>query len=145
MAIKDKNTLNSIIHGLAVLMVLVIFGNSLLPGDVSSVQSGWVTSLIKDVLSVLGIYVQDSIISFFVRKIAHFTEFFVLGVLWLLVFMRRYEKYVLITLAFGMVIAGLDEFIQYFVPGRAMMFTDWLIDVSGVISGMIITKFLFVI
>ncbi|MBU0996440.1 MAG: VanZ family protein [Firmicutes bacterium] len=37
-------------------------------------------------------------------------------------------------------IAAIDEFIQYFVPGRAMMFTDWLIDSFGVIIGVIVVK-----
>jgi VanZ family protein len=143
MAIKEKNKNNLIITILAYLMVVVIFGNSLLPGDISSSQSGFFSGLIKDILAFLGLNIQDDMISFFVRKLAHFTEFFVLGVLWTFVFMRRYERYVLITILFGMCIAGIDEFIQYFVPGRAMMFTDFLIDVLGVAVGTLFVQVIY--
>jgi len=143
MAIKEKNKNNLIITILAYLMIFIIFGNSLLPGEISSNQSGFFSGLIKDILAFFGLNIQDDMISFFVRKLAHFTEFFVLGVLWTLVFMRRYEKYILITILFGMCIAGIDEFIQFFVPGRAMMFTDFLIDVLGVIIGVLVVQVMY--
>ena len=143
MAIKEKNKNNLIITILAYLMIFIIFGNSLLPGDISSSQSGFLSGLIKDILAFFGLNIQDDMISFFVRKLAHFTEFFVLGVLWTFVFMRRYEKYILITILFGMCIAGIDEFIQFFVPGRAMMFTDFLIDVLGVIIGVLVVQVMY--
>ncbi len=35
------------------------------------------------------------------------------------------------TIVFVAVYGGLDEFHQYFVPGRAVEFFDWVADVSG--------------
>ena len=67
----------------------------------------------------------------FLRKIAHFTEFAVLGLeseayLW----RHRTPLLTLLQFAFGLLIAGADEFLQLFTD-RGAAFTDVLIDLSG--------------
>ncbi|MBR5496229.1 MAG: VanZ family protein [Oscillospiraceae bacterium] len=78
---------------------------------------------------------------FLVRKIAHFSEYAILGFLIMSAFMthkistkqrRRYSVWI------GSFYALTDEFHQIFVPGRAMRLYDIAIDVLGVIVGVVI-------
>ena len=61
-----------------------------------------------------------------VRKLAHATEYAILALLW---FGALGSKLQAVEIAF--LYACTDEFHQLFVPGRAGLFTDVLIDTSG--------------
>jgi VanZ family protein len=76
-----------------------------------------------------------------VRKLAHLTEFTILGGL-LYTILRRYITYgtVIKTIGLGMLIASLDEFIQLFSPGRSSQISDVLIDTVGIIIGILLVK-----
>lgn len=76
-----------------------------------------------------------------VRKTAHFIEFLLLGALIRTIctvwdVKRLYA--VIITVSAGVMSAAADELHQYFVPGRACMFKDVLIDSAGVVAGLLI-------
>lgn len=76
---------------------------------------------------------------FVVRKIAHFTEYTVLGIGLcglMRVLVKRYWGITAIVL--GAVLASLDEFHQLFIPGRSAMVSDVVIDTCGVVVGSII-------
>lgn len=80
--------------------------------------------------------------SFPVRKLAHFTEFFVLGAL-SFVFFATYKKPGLILKAavpfvFGVLYAVSDEFHQLWVSGRSGAFFDVCIDSAGVFLAVLI-------
>lgn len=75
-----------------------------------------------------------------VRKLAHFAEYACMGVLvyslwsqWL----RRGRALYLLTVGWVFLSAALDEFHQYFVPGRYASFADVLLDTSGGAFGML--------
>lgn len=68
-----------------------------------------------------------------VRKLAHATEYAILALLW---FGALGSKPQAVVIAF--LYACTDEFHQLFVPGRAGLFTDVLIDTSGALAAMII-------
>ncbi|MBI2630401.1 VanZ family protein [Candidatus Pacearchaeota archaeon] len=51
-------------------------------------------------------------------------------------------KYFFIVLAISLLYAGIDEFHQYYVPGRNCSISDFGIDFLGVINGMFIAIFL---
>lgn len=72
-----------------------------------------------------------------IRKLAHFSEYFLLATLLYMVLsvlkVPWWAKFLLILLACGGV-ACWDEFHQSQVPGRVMNFTDVLIDTSGAVS-----------
>ena len=77
-----------------------------------------------------------------IRKLAHFSEFFILGAL-ALVFFATFDhlhKNLLIVLPFfiGVLYAISDEIHQVFVSGRACRFLDVLIDSSGVLLAVVI-------
>ena len=76
-----------------------------------------------------------------VRKLAHLTEFTILGGV-LYTILRRYITYgtVIKTIGLGMLIASLDEFIQLFSPGRSSQISDVLIDTVGIIIGILLVK-----
>lgn len=72
------------------------------------------------------------------RKLAHFAEYLVLGVL-LYRALRAGRRWDMRAAGMAVLIAGLysagDELHQWFVPGRTAAATDCLIDVSGAAAG----------
>lgn len=119
----------------------LIFYMSNQPGDVSSKQSGLVLKLFQ----IIGIDLSKelgNIATFIVRKAAHFTEYFILYLLAINV-MKYYfniKNAILYAFIFSVLYACTDEIHQYFIPGRAMALKDVLIDSSGALLAMIITR-----
>ena len=75
---------------------------------------------------------------FLVRKSAHFLEYTMLGLILMLTgrtFLTSHQKTA--AMLTGAVYAALDEFHQYFVPGRACQVRDVLIDYSGIVTGIL--------
>ncbi len=70
------------------------------------------------------------------RKLAHFTEYAILGLLAARAF-RSSERWFLISAVLVVVYALLDEYHQSFVPSRTASIFDSLIDMAGGISALI--------
>jgi VanZ family protein len=72
---------------------------------------------------------------FFIRKCAHFTEYFVFSLLILRAIRAGRRETHLVWAAVAILLvagyAALDEFHQSFVPGRTPAITDVLIDTTG--------------
>ena len=119
---------------LLILNLAVIWGNSLLPGEISGAISGFVRDLIALLLPGDGTPGQGHGL---LRKLAHFTEFATLGMIltWI---MGMLSKPLPLALACGFAAACVDETIQMFVPDRGPAFTDVLIDTSGVLTGLLL-------
>ena len=117
---------------LLVLNLAFIWGNSLMPGEVSGALSQWV----KDFLArIFPMGSQDSNAGHgLLRKLAHFTEFCCLGAClsWLFAMLR---KRLWLPLVSGFLAACVDETIQRFVPDRGPSFKDVCIDTAGVVLG----------
>ena len=75
-------------------------------------------------------------IHFIVRKIAHFTEYAILGFLAARAF-RAHQRWFLISLALIVVYALFDEYHQSFVPSRTASIYDSFIDMTGGLSALI--------
>ena len=75
-------------------------------------------------------------IHFIVRKLAHFTEYAILGFLAARAF-RAHPRWYLISAILIVVYALLDEYHQSFVPSRTASIYDSLIDMAGGISALI--------
>lgn len=71
-----------------------------------------------------------------VRKLAHATEYAILALLWFGVLASKPQAVVIAFLY-----ACTDEFHQLFVPGRAGLFADVLIDTSGAAAAMLVVWF----
>jgi len=76
-------------------------------------------------------------IHFITRKIAHFTEYAILGFLAARAF-RTYDRWFLISAALVVVYALIDEYHQSFVPSRTASIFDSLIDIAGGLTALII-------
>lgn len=87
-------------------------------------------------------------VTLFVRKTAHFLEYFVLGALafWASATFYKYKMFWRSASAFAFCVlyAVSDELHQHFVPGRACRFTDILIDSGGSILAIFILALIFI-
>ena len=123
----------------------VIWGNSMTPGQVSGQLSGWASEVIGKLLPFLSPESEHG--HLLVRKIAHFSEFALLGLIlrWLFAMVTEKNAFrFLLPLGCGMMAAVMDECIQIFSPGRVCSFWDMCIDWSGVLTGIgFMTLFLF--
>ena len=138
---------------LLVLWIALIFGHSLTPAELSSKESGWVMDCLLKLLGVFGSK-GSWLTGYIVRKGAHFTEYFIFGVLLIQNFyglwqdfgrkrggfrQNRLEK--IFPLMFAVLaLPFLDETIQLFVDGRAGQISDVWLDVSGAVCGILFRK-----
>ena len=123
------------------LIVFFIWDNSLQNGGTSDGFSLIFAKWIAPIANKLGFYGNIWALNRIVRKLAHLTEFTILGGV-LYVVLRRYIEYVTVvkTIGVGIVIACLDEFIQLFSLGRSSQVFDVLIDTIGIIIGILVVK-----
>lgn len=137
----NKKTRNTIIFGvLTVALTVFIFTNSLRPGDDSSAQSDIITNIAENILNFFGISLDYSSLSHFIRKLAHFSEYFILGIVSSL-FLKQFKNKFLIILSpvYCFIVAVCDEFImQAITEGRGPMWFDVLIDSSGAIFALLV-------
>ncbi len=113
-----------------------IWGNSMLPGEVS----GAVSQALRDLLvKLFSIPTQSPSGGHgLLRKLAHFGEFCCLGILlsWLLrMLQEKAWMHYAIPLFAGFAAACVDETIQCFVPERGPGLRDVLIDTTGAAVG----------
>ena len=123
------------------LIVFFIWDNSLQNGGNSDGFSLIFAEWLAPIADKLGFYGNIWALNRVVRKLAHLTEFTILGGI-LYVILRRYIEYgtVVKTIGVGIVIASLDEFIQLFSLGRSSQLSDVLIDTVGIIIGISVVK-----
>ena len=111
-------------------VVMFIFANSLMTAEESGAESAsWLSRL----LSFFPFLTHNLL-----RKLAHFSEYALLGAhLAFLPLLFPFSMKVSgpLALVAGASVAFLDEGIQLFVPGRAGLFTDVLIDLAGFLFG----------
>lgn len=149
---------------IAVLWICFIFGNSLQIGDNSGALSGTIVEFLMDIMPNLATWFTSDQIHFLLRKLAHFSEYAILG-LWLWIFWLQivkiqikkisrtkfqaqgrqelwskieYRAIIGQTLTLGMTTGLLtalsDETIQTFVPERAGQVADVWIDFAGILA-----------
>ena len=106
------------------LIVFFIWDNSMQTGGSSDGFSLLFAETFAHIVNKLGFHGNIWTLNRIVRKLAHLTEFTILGGV-LYTILRRYITYgtVIKTIGLGMLIASLDEFIQRFSPGRSSQFS----------------------
>ena len=131
MSTERKSQLQLFLRFLLIVTLCFIWGNSLLSRDDSAALSQGLTAWLRSI----GIPVTDH----FVRKLAHFCEFGLLGVeLMLLFWLRsglRLRELCLSALA-AFLAAAIDETIQIFT-GRGAQIKDVLLDFTGALTGIL--------
>ena len=121
------------------LWLLLIWGNSLQPAEASSAFSSGVLSKLQPLwLQLTG--ASFPISHHLLRKLGHFSEFFLLGLVSTLTGTtgrRKLASNLPVILYTGLAVAVADETIQYFSPGRSPEVRDILIDYSGFCCGLL--------
>ena len=136
---KNKQNIKLIVLAcLTFLWILIIFSFSLQNGEESSQLSGGVVAWIVELICPED-FAHTELLEFFIRKAAHFTEYFILGgLLSVTVREAKWSKPVLLPWGLGTVVACCDETIQLFSDGRAGQITDVMLDSSGVLVGCVV-------
>lgn len=125
--------------------MIVIFYFSHQPVNESSELSEGISKpLVEKLESIIKIDIDERKFDYLIRKLAHFTEYMILGILMYLASCKnnipKYSK-VLWCILFCAFYAITDEIHQAFIPGRGPKVSDVLIDSFGSITGILITKF----
>lgn len=134
----NRKRIGTVLLLLAILAALAfIWGNSLESAVESSLKSGRVRELIEPLLELL--VGQGNVTDHMVRKLAHLTEFAVLGALLLLLtaaaFRVRLQS--VLNCQFFLLLAALtDETIQLFT-GRGSQVRDVWLDFAGGTAGLL--------
>lgn len=128
---------------LLVFQMLFIFAMSSFGSDSSNAQSSQIIQVLHQVfpnLSSRTSGLDASVLTFIVRKTAHFTEYAILGILFYFFYRQTLPQknglqlFVLAILS-SFLYACTDEIHQLFVPGRSGQFTDVLVDTLGAFCG----------
>ena len=142
---KNKKKILALLLALAILGTLAfIFSNSLKSSDDSSDQSSEITEAVKPIVDPSD-KIPFNLFEHHIRKLAHFTEFCLLGFeLFLLlslfcdgykgITLSKYISTVFLTLVFALT----DETIQI-LSDRGSSVTDVWIDFSGALTGTLIS------
>lgn len=130
---------------LVVMWMIVIFGFSSQNGEESQGTSDKITDRIVNVIMQnFENYDYEDLkdtVSFIVRKLAHFTAYFIGGILifgFFSTFDLKMKNIILLTVIFGALYAISDEVHQFFVAERAAQVRDVFIDSFGVVVATII-------
>lgn len=131
-----KNKLSII---LVIIWALIIFIMSSFNAEESANQSNFIVNIIASIFNINNI----SLLSLIIRKLAHFTEYLILGVLVINMFTKNnVRKAYLLSILLCIIYATSDEIHQIFTPGRACQIKDILIDSIGSITGIYLFKLL---
>ncbi len=121
---------NAVLTLLIIMFLAFIWGNSVLPPAESDGLSYGLVDVLSDLLPDS---LTDEEANHVVRKLAHFTEYLLLGVLFCLRFSSLPDRF-LIPFSFAFSCAVTDETIQIFTS-RGPSFTDVAIDSAGAALG----------
>lgn len=151
---NDKKYSAAFLTVMAAALMILIFGFSSQGGTQSSGLSLKVTRFLCRIIFFDYESIGDSERQFlvsqlhgFVRKLAHFSIYMLLGTVFYLLSLVTEKKIKVIgnwgtALLFSLIYAFADEIHQYFTPGRAMRFTDVIIDSCGALTGIIAIRIL---
>lgn len=139
MAAKRKNRKRLIII-LIIITLTFIWGNSMIPGDLSSDMTDWLKGLLSKILPIFK-GEKEASGGHILRKCMHFTEYMILGLEMtsLKYHSRKLDNHGVLLM--GILAAMIDETIQLFVAGRAGMLQDVWLDTAGFVTGFVIVTF----
>jgi VanZ family protein len=130
----NKNKFFAVIFAiLALSLIVFIFSNSLKTAEVSSEQSGGIVDSVVEFLNDIGIKANSDDMSFIIRKLAHFAEYFLLGgLVYLSTLFFGAKNPAVFAISVCLITAVGDEFIaQRITEGRSPEVRDCIIDILG--------------
>lgn len=140
----SKNIFRILFIILLILMYIIIFYFSSQNGDESSNLSGGIVRKILYSIGLVDNLEVESILEIVIRKIAHFSLYFICGILAMSImitydFSNKFR--ILISFGTNVIYSVSDEIHQMFVPGRTGKIMDVFIDSFGIICGTLIIYF----
>lgn len=140
------NNKKKIIYGILVIIwMTLVFAFSTQNGEESKRTSGYFTDkvvqIIASVKADINIEDTEEIISFIIRKMAHFSIYFVGGILifnFVNTFPLKLRNVMLLAFVLGCVYSISDEIHQLFISERAGQIRDVLIDSTGVLIAILL-------
>ncbi len=124
-----------------IIITLAIFIHSSMNAVDSSEESGALLQFINSIASSL--HIQNILNEHSIRKLAHFTEFSILGIFlsWTVFeYCKQLKTKIFMILFFLLAVPVTDETIQYFPIGRSAEVKDVLLDFSGAVTGFLIAS-----
>ena len=139
------------LHLALIVWIGFIWIHSAVPASGSSEESRIVGNFIRPLLELF--WGKGSVTDYVVRKLAHFTEYTILGFLMganAAAFTAKIRGQLKLPrpadffcwsycLLLSVAVALIDESIQIFSPGRSPQVTDMLLDTAGSLTGLILT------
>lgn len=120
------------------MLIALIWLNSCIQGDQSTAFSQHITALLVNLFSIEADFLSVHV---FIRKAAHFIEYAVLGGVSCFAFSQVYKnKGSSYALLLCILIASVDEIIQYFTLNRNGQFKDVVLDVIGAAFGILLVS-----
>ena len=142
MAISDIALTRRLRTAAFIVWLCVVWGHSLMSGDVSSAESSRFVFLVRPLFELFGCH-DEAIMTFAIRKCAHFTEYAILAGLGLRMaraWCSTNRGAWLVAGAIWVIAPVLDEMIQTITPGRSGNPRDVLIDMAGGAVGMLVVS-----
>ncbi len=121
---------------ITVVFICLIFLQSAMSAETSSAESSGLTTFINNFF--IGLKLNVALSHDFVRKLAHFAEFFILGILLTstaCTYKVKPYRSIFSLLFFGLAAAVSDETIQIFAVDRGSSVQDILLDFFGILVG----------
>lgn len=125
---------------LLIMWMLVIFYMSSCNGESSGNMSSGLLMTIARFLNISDVASFINDYSFLIRKLAHFSEYFILGILMYINIKQISTKSILISIILCILYAISDEIHQIFVSDRVFAFFDIMIDSLGSFTGVCFTN-----
>lgn len=120
-------------------MGVIFYLSHQVAADSSQLSSGITEFVVNSVNQVVPkVNLELAQMSFFIRKTAHFTAYFILGALFLHAFWLSGlvgVRGIILSFIISALYATSDEVHQLFVPGRSGEVRDVLIDSAGALTG----------
>ena len=133
-----NNKAEKILTAAILLLIVFIWSHSWMPADMSASESGAVGGFLTPLLELF--VGKGAVTDHLVRKLAHFAEFSALGALTMAQSAVRgktaLENIENVGLR-GLAAAVIDETIQLFADGRSGEVQDVLLDMGGVMFGIV--------
>ena len=131
---KKSDNKSAILWGsLSLLMLLFIYGQSMLPPNESGNLSGFFLTYLKPILDPFGLFDPEAV-HLFIRKAAHFTEYALFSLFFAQFCGKMRWNNVVFPLFISLFVAVSDEFLQSFT-GRGSSVRDIVLDFSGALFG----------
>lgn len=149
MLVVNKKAVWRVVLAIAIIITLsFIWSSSLENSEESSDKSSAVVEVVKPIVDPQD-KIEDDLFVSIVRKLAHFSEFALLG-FEVYLFCKTFDKrkgtalpYFVIPIGSSFVCAVTDELLQLTSEGRSCEFTDMMIDLAGIVAGVFISAVLY--